>query len=259
MDVGSFAISFVGLTAIIAVRYVAVAGLFYWLLWGREETRVRARKLTPMRPKRKVVSREIMWSLISSLIYGFAGAVVIEAWKAGGTALYEDVTEYGVLWLPLSVFVYLVLHDTYFYWTHRLMHEPRVFRIMHLTHHQSRQPTPWAAFSFHPTEALLSAIFLPALAFIVPIQVGAAVVLLMLMTVLSVTNHAGWEIFPRGWVAGWIGRQVISATHHNLHHTQYSTNYGLYFRWWDRVMGTDTMPAETAQQARPMTEARSVV
>ena len=139
------------------------------------------------------------------------------------------------------IVIYMFLHDTYFYWTHRLMHRPKLFRIFHKVHHDSRQPTPWAAFSFHPWESILTAVFLPAVVFVVPLHVGAALAVLMIMTIASVLNHAGWEIFPTSWMRGLFGRHIITATHHNLHHTNYRVNFGLYFRFWDKLMGTDVM------------------
>jgi sterol desaturase/sphingolipid hydroxylase (fatty acid hydroxylase superfamily) len=69
--------------------------------------------------------------------------------------------------------------------------------------------------------------------------VGVALFLLLAMTVNAVFNHAGWEVFPKRWVEGRFGRIMITATHHNQHHTKFTGNYGLYFRFWDLVMGTD--------------------
>jgi len=62
---------------------------------------------------------------------------------------------------------------------------------------------------------------------------------LMIMTVNAVFNHAGWEVFPEKWLKGPFGGILITATHHNQHHTKFTGNYGLYFRFWDKVMGTD--------------------
>jgi len=239
-----FAITFVALFAIIALRYFLVAGLFYWLLWGRDPQHVLAHRLAKRSPERRVIFHEVSWSMVSSLIYAFPGAIVIEAWKAGHTALYTDVTAYGLWYLPVSIFLYLFLHDTFFYWTHRMMHHPKLFKRMHKTHHMSQNPTAWAAFSFHPWESILTAVFLPALVFFIPLHAGAALAVLMIMTIASVLNHAGWEIFPTSWMRGFLGRHVITATHHNLHHTNYKVNFGLYFRFWDKLMGTDVM--ETA-------------
>ncbi len=236
-----FLISFIALFVIIAVRYFAVAGIFYWLLWGRDAHQVAARRLVRRAPERRVIAHEITWSMVSSAIYAFAGAIVIEAWKAGGTALYTDLSAHGYWYLPVSILLYLFLHDTFFYWTHRMMHHPKLFAPMHKTHHMSNNPTAWAAFSFHPWESLLTAAFLPILVFFIPLHVGAALLVLMIMTIASVLNHAGWEVFPESWLRGFLGRHVITATHHNLHHTNYRVNYGLYFRFWDRLMGTDVM------------------
>ena len=119
------------------------------------------------------------------------------------------------------------------------MHHRKLFKWTHEGHHRSVQPTPWASFSFDPIEAVSSAWLLPALALILPLHVGMALFVLMLMTINAVFNHAGWEVYPDKWVKGWWGRHIITASHHNLHHTRFKGNYGLYFRFWDKVCGTD--------------------
>ncbi|MEO1489773.1 MAG: sterol desaturase family protein, partial [Pseudomonadota bacterium] len=140
---------------------------------------------------------------------------------------------------PLSVFLYLFVQDTWFYWTHRAMHQPRLFRAAHAVHHESRPPTVWTAMSFHPIEALSGAIVVPILVFIVPIHIAMLAVVLAIATVMGVTNHMGWEMFPRWLVQGRLGKWLISASHHERHHEEYRCNFGLYFRFWDRVCGTD--------------------
>ena len=103
--------------------------------------------------------------------------------------------------------------------------------------------TPWAAFSFSPWESLIGAVLLPLVAFVLPLHVGSALTVLTIMTVASVLNHVGWEVFPDRWIRGAFGRHIITATHHNLHHHDYNINFGLYLRFWDKVMGTDVMEA----------------
>ncbi|MFZ8409584.1 sterol desaturase family protein, partial [Staphylococcus aureus] len=83
-------------------------------------------------------------------------------------------------------------HDTWFYWTHRWMHTPRVFRIAHAVHHDSRPPTAWAAMAFHPIEAVTGAVIIPLLTLGIPIHIGALGLVLGIMTVMGVTNHMGW-------------------------------------------------------------------
>ena len=180
-----------------------------------------------------------------SLIYAVPAAILIHTWKEGGTAIYSgplSATDWA--WMPVSLLIYLFLHDTYFYWTHRMMHHPKLYPATHRTHHLSKQPTPWAAFSFHPWEAIISAPFIPLMAFFIPIHMGVFLFLLTLMTFNAVANHSGWEIWPKQFLDGPVGRHLITARHHNLHHTKFSRNYGLYFRFWDRWMGTDDMSGD---------------
>lgn len=220
------------MTAIVGVRYLAVSGGFALA------TRFRSRDLYAGLDRQ--VRREIGWSLASAAIYGVPAGVVAWGWaERGWTRVYTDVGAFPIWWLPLSVLAYLFVHDTWFYWTHRFMHRPRWFRIAHAVHHDSRPPTAWAAMSFHPVEALTGAIVIPALVFVIPIHVGALLVVLTIMTVMGVTNHMGWEMFPRWLVHGPLGRGLITASHHQRHHQRYACNYGLYFRFWDRLCGTD--------------------
>jgi sterol desaturase/sphingolipid hydroxylase (fatty acid hydroxylase superfamily) len=88
---------------------------------------------------------------------------------------------------------------------------------------------------------------LPALTFFVPIHPAVIVVLLTLMTILAVLNHSGAELLPAWLVDGWIGGQLISASRHSLHHSHFDANYGLYFTYWDRLLGTDMPPAPVAE------------
>ena len=93
--------------------------------------------------------------------------------------------------------------------------------------------------SFHPLEALTGAVVIPALVFVVPIHAGMLGMVLLTMTVMGVTNHMGWEIFPRRLVHSRVGDWLITASHHQRHHDAYLCNYGLYFRHWDRWCDTD--------------------
>src|SRR3546814_13507071 len=74
----------------------------------------------------------------------------------------------------------------------------------------------WAAMSFHPWESVTGAIVIPLLVFVIPIHVSALLSVLGVMTLFGVTNHLGWEIFPRSVVRGWIGTWLITASHHEI-------------------------------------------
>lgn len=225
-------LSALAMTAIVALRYLATSGGFAWITG-----RVRPGYHAALGPQ---IRREIGWSLASAAIYGVPAGVVAWGWQEHDwTRIYTDWSTLPLWYLPLSVLLYLFVHDTWFYWTHRLMHRPDLFRLAHSVHHASRPPTAWAAMSFHPIEALTGAIVIPLLVFIVPIHVAMLGVVLLVMTVMGVTNHMGWEMFPRRLVNSALGGWLITASHHQLHHEKYRCNYGLYFRFWDRLCGTD--------------------
>lgn len=220
------------MTAIVAGRYLAFSGGFAWL------TRRRAPGLYAGRADQ--IRKEIAWSLASAAIYGAPAGLLAWGWQARGwTRIYSNVADYPLWWLPLSVLVYLFLHDTWFYWTHRWMHRPAIYKRMHAVHHYSRNPTAWTAMSFHPWESVTGAVLIPALVLLIPIHWGALLVVLTVMTVMGVTNHMGWELFPRWIVDGPLGQWLITASHHQRHHEKYLCNFGLYFRFWDRLCGTD--------------------
>ena len=220
------------MTAIVAIRYLATSGFFAWLT-----ERVRPGLYAGLSRR---IRMEAGWSLLSAAIYGIPAGIVAWGWQQHGwTRIYTDASERPLWWLPLSLLTYLFVHDTWFYWTHRWMHRPRLFAIAHAVHHSSRPPTAWAAMSFHPIEALTGAVVIPALVFFVPVHVGVLGLVLAIMTVMGTTNHMGWEMFPRRLVHSGVGRWLITASHHNRHHEQYQCNFGLYFRFWDRLCGTD--------------------
>ena len=225
-------LSALAMTGIVGARYLVSSGFFAWLT-----RRVRPGIYDELGAQMGVERR---WSLLSAIVYGLPAGVVAWGWQnRGWTQIYTDLSAYPLWYLPASIFLYLFAHDTWFYWTHRAMHQPRLFRAAHSVHHASRPPTAWAAMSFHPWEALTGAVVVPALVFLIPIHVAALAMVLAIMTLMGITNHMGWEIFPRALVHSRFGNWVITASHHQKHHEQYACNYGLYFRFWDRLCGTD--------------------
>ena len=228
----SIVLSAVAMTAIVSLRYLLTSGAFAWA------TRL-------VRPglyagQNQQIRREIGWSLASAAIYGIPAGIVAWGWQQHGwTRIYTDLGNYSLWYLPVSLLAYLFAHDSWFYWTHRLMHRPRPFRVAHAVHHASRPPTAWAAMSFHPLEALTGAVVIPALVFLIPIHVAVLGLVLTIMTIMGITNHMGWEMFPRALVHSRLGGWLITASHHQRHHESYQCNFGLYFRIWDRLCGTD--------------------
>lgn len=221
------------------LRYLVPAGLAALaliVLPRRWRSRRSVRQLVPAAGQRR---REFGRSMITVLIFSANGALIFAGAQAGALRLYTDVAARGWAYLGGSVAALVVAHDTWFYWTHRWLHQPHMFRWSHRTHHRSVAPTPWAAYSFAPAEAVVQALFLTLMLLVLPLHPLAIFVFLVHMIVRNVLGHAGVELMPRAWLAGWWGRWFTTTLHHDLHHASGRSNYGLYFRWWDRRCGTE--------------------
>jgi sterol desaturase/sphingolipid hydroxylase (fatty acid hydroxylase superfamily) len=92
--------------------------------------------------------------------------------------------------------------------------------------------------AFHPVEAVFEAGILIILPFLFPIHPLAIGLFLLLMMIYNVYGHLGYELYPKGFSRTRIGKWINTSVNHNLHHQYFTGNYGLYFLWWDRWMGT---------------------
>ena len=227
---------------IVGGRYFAVSGGFYWYFYVWKQAAWSSRKISVAKATRTQIKNEIGWSLGTTGFFAVLGALFFWCQEKGYTRVYMDFHERGWVWYVASIFCLLFLHDAYFYWVHRLMHHRWFFRHFHKVHHESRVPTPFTSFSFHPLESFLEAVIVPALAFLIPVHWSAFVIFLLIMTVSGVVNHLGYEIFSTRFMQSSIGRWFITPTNHELHHQRVSGNYGLYFTWWDYWFATSFEP-----------------
>jgi len=230
--------------AILLLRYFSTAGFFY-AYYSRVKKNPSTQKILSQRPpKKEQVKKEIYWSIISSAIFAFFGALTYWLWLNNYTAIYVNPAEFGYWYLPLSLLIVLLVHETYYYWLHRAMHYPKIYKIVHKVHHQSLSTTPWTAFSFHPWESVLEALIVPVILLIIPINIYVLLFYLIFMTFSSVVNHLDIEIYPVWFRKSTFGKLWIDATHHHYHHKEFNTNYGLYFTFWDKLMGTESRKME---------------
>lgn len=127
------------------LRYLVSAGLVYWLVWQVFGRALAGRKIMDVAPKPGQKWREFKHSLVTVLIFGGAGTFIFTMAALGYTQIYERIGDYSMAWWWASLALIIVLHDAWFYWTHRLLHRPWWFAKFHSVHHQSVHPTPWAA------------------------------------------------------------------------------------------------------------------
>ena len=222
-----------------AFWYLLIAG-FAWLALHVVLSRWLARRRIANRsPTFTQMGREFLYSASSVVVYGIVGGFMVFAVTSNWTQMYFRIERYGWTWFIASIFVTILIHDTYFYWTHRMMHHPRLFRVFHRTHHLSTNPSPWAAYAFSPWEAFVQAGIAPLVIFTIPIHPLAFSIFMLWQITFNVLGHCGYELFPKWFVRSWAGRVLNTATHHAQHHETNRANFSLYFNFWDRVMGTN--------------------
>ena len=224
------------LFAIVLLRYLVFAIVYNSVLQrfiGRKRVRI-------SQSNRKQWQREIAWSACSSLIFAVLTTVTYWLYTNGYTRIYSGIEDRSYGYFIFTIVLLLVLYETYYYWLHRWMHLPKIYKIVHKVHHDSVHTSVFTSFSFHPLEAVLQFIFLPAMLLIIPVHYYALAIVLMLMTFSAIINHAGIEVFPRRFNKHFLGRWLIGATHHDLHHKTFRANFGLYFTFWDKWMQTES-------------------
>jgi lathosterol oxidase len=226
--------------AVVVGRYFLIYGLFYAAFYVWFPDKWKKKKINQREYPAGQFKKEIIRSNITAVLFGLSGAVLLLLWQKGYAKIYTDVRDYPLWWMPLSLFIALVLQETYYYWLHRWMHIPNIYRIVHKWHHDSHIASPWTAFSFHPLEGLIQAVFLPLILLFLPMNVFVLVLMLLIMSFSSVINHLDIEIYPRWFSRNFLFRSVIGATHHSLHHKQFKYNFGLYFTWWDKWQKTES-------------------
>lgn len=220
-------------TLLLIVRYLVIAGLAYWLFYRVGKKQFIRWKIRRSFPRSREIGRAIAYSLFTFFIYGGSIWLYIY-WKGEGiTRNYDTIEEYGIPYFILSIVMMILMHDTYFYWSHRLIHHPRIYPYVHRVHHQFKNPTPWAAFAFHPLESILTMGIIPLILFLVPFHQAALVVFITIMVAYTTFLHLGFTL-PA------LGMAVIrnDSRDHDYHHHKGHGNYGLYFNIWDKLMGT---------------------
>ena len=219
-------------------RYLVAASLTALVVWGLRQTRLSSRKIQAREATAADKRREFLQSIQSVLVYVVGSVFVI--WGVDAGVLHRFAGSNGVGADLALIAAMIIAHDAYFYWAHRFMHHPRLFKTFHRAHHRSVTPTPWATYSFAVPEAAVMFLFVPLWLFFFPTPGWVFFIWLNFQLIRNAMGHAGFEFFPRWWLASPLTRWVNTTTHHDLHHNgSFNHNYGLYFTWWDKGMGTE--------------------
>ena len=221
------------ITILFIIRYGILAGLFFYIFYVWKKKSLYRFKIQNRFPLIYQIKQEIKYSIMTFIIYGSTIWIFLYWIENNKTKLYTDINDYGMAYFFISIILMVLLHDTYFYWTHRLIHYPKIFKHIHKTHHSFHSPTPWAAFAFHPIEAIISIGIIPIILFLIPYHQFSLLIFISFLTLYNIFIHLGFVIPGIRYF-----KYQNTTMDHDYHHHRSHCNYGLYFNFWDRLMGT---------------------
>jgi len=137
------------------------------------------------------------------------------------------------IWFVALFLLIPVWESFYFYWIHRLLHVPFLYKHVHALHHRNINVGPWSGLSMHPVEHL---IFLGSVLihFVVPASPVHILYHMQYLTLTAATTHCGFE----GVVMNDKNRLKLGTFHHQMHHRYFECNYGSLEVPWDEVFGS---------------------
>ena len=214
-------------------QYLLLAGVAYVVFWHWGKLRFAHRRIQS-NPRPAKPWQELGHSTIAIVCFSATLVIGMYAGRAGWFNTYTDIAQYGWAWFVFTVVLMGVVHDSYYYWAHRFMHHPALFRHVHKVHHSFPNPTPFACNAFHPFDAAIEVMWVPLFLLVIPTHPYAVATYVVVFTTLNVMAHLGYEFAsPR------IARWFITSTHHNMHHSGSKGHFMLYFNWWDRWQGSN--------------------
>jgi lathosterol oxidase len=221
------------------ITYFIVAGILFFIVYKLLEKKLERNKIQRRGYKNSDIIREISHSIQSNIFLATMHFICLFTPLAKYTQVYKNINDYPIWYVPISIILLMLLHDTYFYFMHRIVHNKSLFNIIHLVHHKSIAPTPWAAYSFQLLEGFTEALAIPILLFLIPVHPIIFAIYVIIALLINVYGHLGYEVMPKKFRNSILFEILGTSVYHNLHHSKFNYNYSLYFRHWDKFFRTE--------------------
>lgn len=217
---------------------VVAGGLHLWLYRGKRQgqtlkydTRGQAEDNGTFTFRSQVLDN-MFWSLASGISIATLYTclwfwAVSNGWAA--TATFAETSIWYFAWFALLP----MWGSFHFYWVHRAMHWPPLYRRAHALHHRNVNVGPWSGISMHPIEHMIYFSSL-LIHFVLPTAPEHILFHVYSFTLHPICSHSGFD----GLIAGSKKRAQLGDFFHQLHHRYFECNYGTVEMPWDRWFGT---------------------
>lgn len=153
---------------------------------------------------------------------------------------YYNSIEYLTPFVGLyKLLFYIIVEDFLFYWCHRVLHTPLLYKLIHKQHHEFRVLTNYsiAAEYTSPIESLIGNI-IPL--FLGPLLLPGHFYLLCFWIIIRMWKtcdaHSGYQF---KWSPFNIGYPFNPTSRHDYHHETGKGSYGSFLLIWDTLCQTD--------------------
>lgn len=174
----------------------------------------------------------MFWTLASGVTLWTAYETLMFWAMANGYAPVMTWRE-NPIWFAALLFLTPMWISFHFYWIHRWLHWPPLYKLAHSLHHRNTNVGPWSGLSMHPIETLLffSSVLIHFVLASHPIHI---LFHMQHQALTAATSHTGFE----GVVVKDENRFHLGRFHHQMHHRYFECNYGNLEVPWDKLFGS---------------------
>ena len=218
---------------------IAIAGGLHWYFYMRagQGSRLKFDRRAPAKGNAlwsfsDQVHDNMFWSLTSGVAQVTAFQALVMWGMANDWAPTIHPLDSPVLFVA-GLMLLPIWSAFHFYWAHRLLHVPFLYKHVHSLHHRNVNIGPWSGLSMHPAEHL---IYLSSLLvhFVFPSHEILVFFHVIYLAPGAAMTHTGYEdLLIRDK-----RRLALGTFYHQLHHRYYECNYGNQEMPWDRWFGT---------------------
>ena len=218
---------------------ICIAGGLHWFFYVRRG-QGKALKFDHREPAKgnslwnfsNQVHDNMFWSLGSGVLQVTVLQVLVMWLMANGYVPTINLTSNPILFIA-GLMLLPIWSAFHFYWVHRLLHVPFLYKRVHALHHRNVNIGPWSGLSMHPVEHLLylSSLLIHCVIPSHPIHLYFHVIYLAPGAAMTHTGYEDLLIKDKRKLA-------LGSFYHQLHHRYYECNYGNQEMPWDRWFGT---------------------